>query len=58
MLKPGRYVMDVHLRSNSKPYDIIESAAAVDIEFNDFYETGEMLWGDEGSVLHRSNWEI
>jgi lipopolysaccharide transport system ATP-binding protein len=58
MLKPGRYVMDVHLRSNSKPYDIIESAAAVDVEFNDFYETGEMLWGDEGSIVHRSSWEI
>jgi hypothetical protein len=58
MLKPGRYVLDVHLRSHSKPYDIIESAAAVDVEFDDYYETGEMLWGDEGSVLHRSSWEI
>jgi hypothetical protein len=48
----------VHLRSHSKSYDIIESAAAVDIEFEDFFGTGEMLSGDEGAVVHRSKWEI
>ena len=57
-LKPGRYVMDVHLRSHSKPYDIIESAAAVDIEFEDFFGTGEMIGGDEGAIVHRSKWDL
>lgn len=57
-LKPGRYIMDIEIRSNAKPYDYVEHAMAVDVEFDDFYGTGEMLWNYEGSVLHRAAWEI
>jgi lipopolysaccharide transport system ATP-binding protein len=57
-LKPGRYVMDIEIRSNAKPYDYVEHAMAVDVEFEDFYGTGEMLWSYEGSVLHRATWEV
>ena len=53
-LKPGRYIMDIEIRSNAKPYDYVEHAMAVDIEFDDFYRTGEMLWNYEGSILHRA----
>jgi lipopolysaccharide transport system ATP-binding protein len=56
-LKPGRYVMDVEIRSHAKPYDYVEHATVVDIEFNDYYGTGEMLWNYEGSILHRATWE-
>ena len=56
-LKPGRYIMDVEIRSHAKPYDYVEHATAVDVEFNDFYGTGEMLWNYEGSILHRTTWE-
>jgi lipopolysaccharide transport system ATP-binding protein len=57
-LKPGRYIVDLEIRSNGKPYDYIEHAAPVDIEFGNFYGTGEMLWHYEGSVLERSTWEL
>jgi lipopolysaccharide transport system ATP-binding protein len=57
-LKPGRYVMDIEIRSNARPYDYVEHATVVDIEFDDFYGTGEMLWSYEGSVLHRAAWEF
>ena len=57
-LKPGRYVMDIEIRSNARPYDYVEHASVVDVEFDDFYGTGEMLWNYEGSVLHRASWEF
>jgi homopolymeric O-antigen transport system ATP-binding protein len=57
-LKPGRYIMDIEIRSNAKPYDYVEHATALDVEFDDFYGTGEMLWNYEGSILHRATWEV
>jgi lipopolysaccharide transport system ATP-binding protein len=57
-LKPGRYLMDIEIRSHAKPYDYVEHATAVQIEFDDFYGTGEMLWNYEGSILQRARWEI
>jgi lipopolysaccharide transport system ATP-binding protein len=57
-LKPGRYIVDIEIRSNEKPYDYIEHAAGVDIEFGDFFGTNQMLWHYEASILHRSRWEF
>jgi lipopolysaccharide transport system ATP-binding protein len=57
-LKPGRYIVDLEMWSYGHPYDYIEHAAPMDVEFSDFFGTSEMPWSYEGSILHRSSWEI
>jgi lipopolysaccharide transport system ATP-binding protein len=57
-LKQGRYMVDIDLRTNGKLYDYLEHAASLDVEFDDFYETGEQQRSYEGSILHRSTWDF
>jgi lipopolysaccharide transport system ATP-binding protein len=57
-LKQGRYMVDVDLRTSAKLYDYLEHAASFDVEYDDFYGTGEQLRGNEGSILHRATWDF
>jgi lipopolysaccharide transport system ATP-binding protein len=57
-LRHGRYMADIEIRTSAKLYDYLEHAAAVDVEYDDFYGTGEQLRSYEGSILHRATWEI
>ena len=57
-LKHGRYMVDIDLRTSAKLYDYLEHAASVDVEYDDFYGTGEQQKSYEGSILHRAAWEF
>jgi lipopolysaccharide transport system ATP-binding protein len=57
-LSPGRYTIDVGISSGERPMDYVEHAAILDVEFADFFNTGQTLLAHEGSVLHRSTWDI
>ena len=50
--------MDLAINSGEQVVDYIEHACAADVEFGDFFGTGEMPFHYEGSILHRAKWEI
>jgi lipopolysaccharide transport system ATP-binding protein len=57
-LSPGHYTIDVGVASGGRPLDYVEHAGAIDVEFADFYGTGQTHLRHESRILHRSNWEI
>lgn len=57
-LAPGRYNVDLTIFSTGKPMDWVEDAAVLDIEFSDYFGTGEMPFPNETRVLNRAKWEL
>lgn len=57
-LCPGHYTVDVGIASGGRPVDYVEHAGAIDVEFADFYGTGQTHLPHEARILHRSTWEI
>jgi len=57
-LSPGHYTIDVGVASGGRPLDYVEHAGAIDVEFADFYGTGQTHLPHESRILHRSDWEI
>jgi lipopolysaccharide transport system ATP-binding protein len=57
-LTAGRYIMDIEILSGGKLADYIEHATAVDVDYGDYFGTGQHLLPYEGRILHRSNWNF